>query len=64
MQLYRSILFGDPFKVPSSVALNHTSQHFFGLLAMEIAISKDFQPNISTVGLYFCDCSVFVGIFL
>jgi K(+)-stimulated pyrophosphate-energized sodium pump len=46
---------GDPFKDTSSVALNPIIKFttLFGLLAMEIAISKDFQQISPTVGVVF-----------
>jgi K(+)-stimulated pyrophosphate-energized sodium pump len=54
---------GDPFKDTSSVALNPIIKFttLFGLLAMEIAISKDFQQISPTVGvLFFVVALVFV----
>ena len=46
---------GDPFKDTSSVALNPIIKFttLFGLLAMEIAISKDFRDVAPYVGLVF-----------
>jgi K(+)-stimulated pyrophosphate-energized sodium pump len=46
---------GDPFKDTSSVALNPIIKFttLFGLLAMEIAISKDFRQVATTVGVVF-----------
>ena len=46
---------GDPFKDTSSVALNPIIKFttLFGLLAMEIAISKDFRDMAPYVGLVF-----------
>jgi len=46
---------GDPFKDTSSVALNPIIKFttLFGLLAMEIAISKDFRHAASSVGVIF-----------
>lgn len=46
---------GDPFKDTSSVALNPIIKFttLFGLLAMEIAISKDFRDMAPYIGLVF-----------
>ena len=46
---------GDPFKDTSSVALNPIIKFttLFGLLAMEIAISKNFRDVAPYVGLVF-----------
>jgi K(+)-stimulated pyrophosphate-energized sodium pump len=46
---------GDPFKDTSSVAMNPIIKFttLFGLLAMEIAISKDFRPAAPYIGCVF-----------
>ncbi|MDP4182217.1 MAG: sodium-translocating pyrophosphatase [Bacillota bacterium] len=46
---------GDPFKDTSSVALNPIIKFttLFGLLAMEIAISKDFRDIAPKIGIFF-----------
>ena len=46
---------GDPFKDTSSVAMNPIIKFttLFGLLAMEIAISKDFRPAAPYIGCMF-----------
>jgi len=54
---------GDPFKDTSSVALNPIIKFttLFGLLAMEIAISKDFQQVSPIVGtIFFVIALIFV----
>jgi len=54
---------GDPFKDTSSVALNPIIKFttLFGLLAMEIAISKDFQQASPIVGaIFFVIALIFV----
>ncbi len=54
---------GDPFKDTSSVALNPIIKFttLFGLLAMEIAISKDFQQFSPIVGtIFFVIALIFV----
>jgi K(+)-stimulated pyrophosphate-energized sodium pump len=61
---------GDPFKDTSSVALNPIIKFttLFGLLAMEIAISKDFRsrllwedglPVVTACGLFFLAVALF-----
>ena len=54
---------GDPFKDTSSVALNPIIKFttLFGLLAMEIAISKDFQQISPFIGaIFFVIALIFV----
>ncbi|HEX9061501.1 MAG TPA: sodium-translocating pyrophosphatase [Clostridia bacterium] len=52
---------GDPFKDTSSVALNPIIKFttLFGLLAMEIAISKDFRSVAPIIGIIFLVVAMF-----